>query len=132
MYNLFYSWLNVKGLLAWNRCDIWSLSDSNGIRTHSQLLRKRTLNHYLARWLSVRLRTKWLWVRIPLLSIYCTFKFSSKFICFMNKTDNFFFIHYRYPLNVSRLSFAITTNFSVYNWMKKASLFVKILNSTWT
>ena len=50
------------------------LSDSNGIRTHHHLVRKRTLNHVtiqasLAKWLSVRLRTKWLWVRIPLLSL---------------------------------------------------------------
>ena len=34
--------------------------DSNGIRTHNHLVRKRTLNH---------LRTTWLWVRIPLLSL---------------------------------------------------------------
>ena len=27
-----YSCLNVKELLAWNRRDIWDLSDSNGIR----------------------------------------------------------------------------------------------------
>ena len=47
------------------------LSSSNGIRTHNHLVRKRTLNHLanwllasLAKWLSVRLRTKWLWVRM--------------------------------------------------------------------
>ena len=39
------------------------LSDSNGIRTHNHLVRKRTLKHLvklasLAKWLSVRLRTK--------------------------------------------------------------------------
>ena len=54
-----YSWLNVRELLARNRRDIWSLSGSNRIRTH---------NH-LVEWVSVRLRTKWLWVRIPLLSL---------------------------------------------------------------
>ena len=43
--SLFYSSLNVKGLLAQNRRDIWSLSDSNGIRTHNHLVPKRTLNH---------------------------------------------------------------------------------------
>ena len=50
------------------------VSDSNGICTHSHLVRNRTLNHLarlvcvasLAKWLSVRLRTKWLWVRIQL------------------------------------------------------------------
>ena len=35
------------------------LSDCNGIRTHNHLVRKRTLNMAsLAKWLSVRLRTK--------------------------------------------------------------------------
>ena len=40
-----YSWLNVKERLTPNRRDIWSLSDSNRIRTHNYLVRKRTLNH---------------------------------------------------------------------------------------
>ena len=50
------------------------LTYSNVIRTHNHLVRKRTLNHSaknlpsLTIWLNVRLRTKWLWVRIPLLS----------------------------------------------------------------
>ena len=46
--------LNVKELLARSRRHIWSLSDSNGIRTHNHLVRKRTLNHLakLAKWLS--------------------------------------------------------------------------------
>ena len=43
-----YSCLNVKELLARSRCEIWSLSDCN--------------------WLSVRLRTKWFWVRVQLQS----------------------------------------------------------------
>ena len=50
------------------------LESRNGIRTQKHLVRKRALNHLtklvsLAKWLSVRLRTKWLWVRIPLLSL---------------------------------------------------------------
>ena len=54
--------LNVKELLARSRPHIWSWSD---------LIHKRTLNHFakLAKWLSIRLRTKWLWVRIPLFKI---------------------------------------------------------------
>ena len=46
--------LNAKELFAWSRCDIWSLSDSKEIPTHSHLVRKRTLNHLakLAKWLS--------------------------------------------------------------------------------
>ena len=63
--------LNFKELLARSRHHIWNLSDSNGIRTHKDLVRKRTLNHLaklasLAIWLNVRLRTKWLWVRVLL------------------------------------------------------------------
>ena len=50
------------------------LPDSNEIRTHNHLVCKRQLKHLaklasLAKWLSVRLRTKWLWVRILLLSL---------------------------------------------------------------
>ena len=46
-------------------------SESNGIRTHNHLVPGRTLNYLasLAKWFSVQLRTKWLWVRIPLLSL---------------------------------------------------------------
>ena len=46
--------LNVMELLARSRHHIWSLSDSNMIRTHNHLVRKRTLNHLakLAKWLS--------------------------------------------------------------------------------
>ena len=40
-----YGYQNTKELPVRNMRDIWSLSDSNGIRTHNQLLRKRTLNH---------------------------------------------------------------------------------------
>ena len=43
--NPHYSCLNVKELLARNRGKIWSLSDSNGTRTHNNLVHKRTLNH---------------------------------------------------------------------------------------
>ena len=46
--------LNVKELLAWSICRIWSLSDSNVIQTHNHLVCKRTLNHLtkLAKWFS--------------------------------------------------------------------------------
>ena len=66
------SCLNVKELIAWNRREIWSLSDCNKIRTHNQLVRKRTLNHLAkpVKSLSVRLRTKWLWVQISLVSLW--------------------------------------------------------------
>ena len=40
-----YNCLNARELLAWNKCDIWSLSDSKGIWTHNHLVHKRTLNH---------------------------------------------------------------------------------------
>ena len=49
-------------------------SDSNGIQSHNHLVFKGTLNHSVklgsfTKWSSVRLRTKWLWFRIPLLSL---------------------------------------------------------------
>ena len=43
-----YSCLNVKEFFAWDRRDIWSLSDSNGIPTQIHLVRKRT-KKYLAK-----------------------------------------------------------------------------------
>ena len=57
-----YSCLNVNKLLAWNGRDIWSISDFNRIRIHNHLVRKQTFN---LKSVSVRLRTKWLWVRVP-------------------------------------------------------------------
>ena len=71
-----YSCLNVTEFLAQSRREIWSLSDCNWTRTQNHLVHKRTLNH-LAKWfvyeqmvrlLSVRLWTKWLWVRAQLQS----------------------------------------------------------------
>ena len=46
--------LNVNKLLSRSRCHIWSLSNSNDIRTQNHLVRKGTLNHLakLAKWLS--------------------------------------------------------------------------------
>ena len=75
--------LNVKALLSQSRRHIWSLTDSNRIRTHDHLVRKRTINH-LAKvvelcheYLSVR--CIWLYViimsrtsfRVKLHSIVC-------------------------------------------------------------
>ena len=34
----------------------------------------------LAKWLSVRLRTKWLWVRIPLQSLICTYVYANIYL----------------------------------------------------
>ena len=69
-----YSCLNVKEILAWNRSKIWSLSDYRGTLTYNHLDCKQTLNHLaklasLAKWLIVRLRTKSLWVQVPLQSL---------------------------------------------------------------
>ena len=54
-----YSCLNVKELLAWSRCKIWSLSYCNWTRTHNYLVHKWTLNHLatLAKWLSGVVKT---------------------------------------------------------------------------
>ena len=43
------------------------LSDCNWTRTQNHLFRKRTLS--LAKWVSVRLRSKWFWVRVQLQSL---------------------------------------------------------------
>ena len=40
-----HSCLNVKELLAWNRREIWSLSDCYWTRTHNHLVRERILDH---------------------------------------------------------------------------------------
>ena len=49
-----YKRLNVKVFLAPRRHHIWRLSGFNKIRTHNNLVRKRTLNHLTkqAKWLS--------------------------------------------------------------------------------
>ena len=44
----------------------FKLNDSNWTRTHNHLVRKRTS---LAKWLSVGLQTKWLWIRVQLQSL---------------------------------------------------------------
>ena len=61
------NYLNVKELLAQNRCDIWNLSDFNVSGTQNHLARKRTLNR---QWLSVCLQAKRLRVRVPLNSVF--------------------------------------------------------------
>ena len=50
-----YSDLNIKKIFAQKRCNIWSLSDCNGTRTHKHLVRKRTLKHLvrLAKWVLI-------------------------------------------------------------------------------
>ena len=54
-----HSCLNVKELVARNRCEIRSLSYCNSTRTYNHLVRKPTLNHLakLARWFSCVVRT---------------------------------------------------------------------------
>ena len=46
--------MNIKELHAQNRLEIWSLSNSNGIRTHIHLFRRRIFNYltWLAKWWS--------------------------------------------------------------------------------
>ena len=41
-----YRCLNVKELLARNRCEILNLSDCNGTKTHNHLLCKRTIKQF--------------------------------------------------------------------------------------
>ena len=75
-----YSCLNAKELLgihAQNRRNIWSLSDSDEIRTHNLLVRKQTLNHLvklasLVKWLSVHYELSGCDVRISLFTVWLT------------------------------------------------------------
>ena len=62
-----YSCLNVKELLARYLKFKWLQRNLN----HNYLVCNRTINHLaqLAKWLSVRLRTKWLLLRVPLQSL---------------------------------------------------------------
>ena len=77
LVSLFLTLNRLHTLLWCFHCWLWTnesrldLGDSNGIWTHNHLVRKRKLNHLasLAKWLSFRLRTKCLWVQIPLLSL---------------------------------------------------------------
>ena len=72
--NLHSSVMNFKELLAWNRCDIWILSDSNGFWNHNLLVYKRTLNH-----LAKLALAKWLSICLPLSG----FGFESRCCCFI-------------------------------------------------
>ena len=73
-----YSCLNVKEVFARKRRDIWTLSDSNRIWTHNDLVRKQTLNHV------VKLANDWaLWVFIYTVHLtvpyyHVTYAFHSK------------------------------------------------------
>ena len=85
--SILYDYLNVKEILARYRHDIWKLSDSNEIQTYNHLVFKRFSKTIylpkkasLAKWSSVRLWTKWLWVWFLLEKVWiakiCLEKFS--------------------------------------------------------
>ena len=64
--------LSESDIINFSDQDRRNLSDYNWTRTHNYLVRKRTLNHFvasLAKLLTIRLRTKWLWVRVQLPSL---------------------------------------------------------------
>ena len=66
--------LNVKELFSQSRHHIWSSGGSNVILSHNYLVWKRTLIHLakltIAKLVECMFRwTKWLWVRVPLLSL---------------------------------------------------------------
>ena len=73
------SCLNIKELLARNRCDIWRLRDNNGTRTHNLLIRKRTLNQLakLTKWLSCVVNT-YLYVAFDCMFLSCDVRLSSE------------------------------------------------------
>ena len=55
----FWSRLNFKELLVWNKDDVWKLISLNQFKIHNNFNCKRTLNHLekLAKWVSCVLRT---------------------------------------------------------------------------
>ena len=81
---LTWSWsLNVKEPLAQSRRKIWSLKqqlDSNPEPLSSQSITEASL----AKRLSVRFWTKWLWVRVQLLSLKHAYMFNMKVSSQMN------------------------------------------------
>ena len=67
--------VNLNSLVAWLPRHSNGNSSSNRNRIDNHLICKQTLNYLaklasLAKWLSVHLRTKWLWDRNSLLSVY--------------------------------------------------------------
>ena len=78
-----YSYLNVKELLAWSRCKIWSLGDCNWTWTQNHLVHKQTLNHLakLAKWLScAEYLSVWcIWLYVLAMSCRC-FRVNPHFI----------------------------------------------------
>ena len=64
------AWMSRNSLLeAGPKSEV--LSDWNWTRTQNHLVRNRALNHLakLTKWLSVRFRTNWFWVRVQLQSL---------------------------------------------------------------
>ena len=62
--SLLYSCLNIKELLARNRCNIWSLSDINRIWTHNHLSLIKLCCEYLSVWCT------WVYVIIMSLNVF--------------------------------------------------------------
>ena len=124
-----YSCLNVKEHLTRNRRDIWSLSDSNRIRTHNHLVRKRIPNNLaklasLSKWLSVRLRSKWLWVRIPLLSLKLSSDTKSAFEVNNNESKP------SRQVRVQGLKIKIIDHQNEINWRRFDVLIVNLVDTT--
>ena len=102
-------------------------NDRNWIRTRNHLVRKRALNHLaklanLSKWLSVSLWTKWLWVRIPLLSpklqIWRLLRARSSLI--FRQT-----IEYRFPLKLVRTWQWYTEKDNVAEFQRFCFLYLK-------
>ena len=66
LYSINFIKENTKFCLSFHYNGVNSLSECNWTRTHNHLVRKRTPSHL------VRLRNKWLWVRVQLQSHRCS------------------------------------------------------------
>ena len=69
----------IHSIVAWmSRNSLLGAGISDCPRNHNHLVHKQTLNHLaklanLAKWLSIRLRTKWCWVGVQLYKLSCAF-----------------------------------------------------------
>ena len=125
-----YSCLNVKELLARSRRDIWSFSDCNWTAT----VYKRILNHLAelaklaswAKWLSVRLWIKWLWMRAQLQSMFILNVLFEERIRDSNMKKILLEMTFSYTINTTEKKMTICKNngWSLHQNRKKKSLFL--------
>ena len=76
-----YSCLDVKEILARNKRDIWSLSDSNRIRTPNYLICERTIID-LAKWSVPMIELYCEYLSVRCIWLYVTYAFQNEFVLY--------------------------------------------------